>query len=222
MMFRTAVLLVTALCLVPAASATVIMAGYSGCNGLPGSCPTGSYQLTAGGDVSSWTFDYKVPNSEVTLISYLNNVVAGLEVWDTGSGNNTSTKSFKVYLLVGGEDYSTLTDTSTTYSGLLGTVTSTLAGYTSGTRDAFTETLTTGSELSAFLTALQGSKGNFSIEVVDTEGTFNLGERHVGDDGVTPARFASLDYTAPEPASFGMAGFGLIALCWSLRKRIAR
>lgn len=218
-MFRTAGFLVAALCFVPVASATSITAGYSGCNGASGSCPTGSYQLTAG---STWTFDYKIPNSQVQLISYLNDVIAGLEVWDTNGGNNTSTKSLNVYLLVGGEDYSTLTDTSTTYSGLLGTVTSTLAGYTSGTRDAFTETLTTSSELSAFLTALQGSKGNFSIEVVDTEGTFNLGERHVGDDGVTPARFASLDYTAPEPASLGLAGFGLIAMFWSLRKRIAR
>ncbi len=222
MMLRATVVLALAFCFVATAGATAITAGYSGCNGLPGNCPTGSYQLSFGGTPSNYVFDYQVPNSQVKTMSYLDDVVASLEVWDTNSGNNTSSKSFSIYLLVGpfagAEDYSTAT-----YSLLLsasGEVT--LGGYDTNNRDVIADTVLSGSDLSAFLAALKVSKGAFSVEVVDTEGTFNLGERHLGGDGVTPVRFAQLDFETPEPTSLGMAGIGLIALCWTLRKKIAR
>ncbi|MGA2330073.1 MAG: PEP-CTERM sorting domain-containing protein [Bryobacteraceae bacterium] len=218
MIFRAAVLFISVLCLVPVAGATVITANPAGCNGGGGgSCDGGPYLLTFGGDESSMTFDYRIPNSQVKLISYLNDLLAGVEVWDYPNKNNTSLKSFDIYLVVGGEDYSTAT-----YSLLLGTISSTLQGYNSGNRDDITETLSSSSGLSAFLAALKLSKGHFGIEVVDTEGSFNLGERQLGSDGVTLVRFAQVDAPTPEPASLGMAGIGLIALCWTLRKKIAR
>jgi hypothetical protein len=141
-----------------------------------------------------------------------------VEVWDYPNKNNGSAKSFDIYVVVGGEDYSTAT-----YHLLLGAISSTLHGYNSGSRDDITETLFSGSDLSAFLAALRSSRGRFGIEVVDTGGSFDLGERELGSDGETFGRFAQLDADElPEPASFGLAGSGLIALCWTLRKKIAR
>ncbi len=215
-----AVLSIIALCLVPLAGATPIKAYYSGCNGTPGTCPGGSFELTAGDGTSSWTFDYSIPNPQLNPITDLDSVVTALEVWDTRNGakQDTSLKSLAIYLLVGGEDYE-----SASYSLLLDTIgPTTLSAYTNTARDAITETAVNASDLAAFLAALKANNGGFSVEVVDTSGSFNLGGRITGSDGVTSVRYAQLDYQAPEPTTFALAGIGLIAVCWTLRKKIAR
>ena len=233
-MFRTALCLAVALCFVPLAGAASIDANTAGCNGGgSGSCSSGPYLMSYGGEgYASFTFDYSVPNSQVKQISYLDDLKVGVEVWNYPTKNDSTLKSFDIYLLVGSQDH-----TTATYSLLLGTVGPTsLAGYNGSNRDPITATLTNSSSLAAFLTALKGSKGDFEVEIVpiaaggggaafsaeaDGSFSFNLGQRQK-DDNENAVRFATLDAETPEPASLGMAGFGLLALCWSLRKKIAR
>jgi hypothetical protein len=236
-MLRISLYLILALCFVPVAGATSIMANGAGCNGGGGgSCASGPYTLGPEGDQMSWTFDYSIPNSEVKQFLSIDDVTVGVEVWNYPDKKDTSPKSFSIYLLVGGEDI-----TTATHVWLLGTVgPTTLAGFDSGNRDVITETLDS-SDLAAFLAALKKSKGDFEVEVVATGSgvvgvdyasplgagsdtysqTFNLGQRQTDDSG-NPVRFASLDVDMPEPASLGTAGIGLLALCWALRKKIAR
>ena len=232
-MFRTSICLILSFCFAPIAGADVLTAGYAGCN-TGGTCSGGAYQLTAGGDVSTWTFDYSIPNSDVKQISYLNNVVVNLEVFDTKNQQppadgadfqgaqsleaDGAKEGCKIYLLVGGDDH-----TTAAYHLLLDTIGPTyLDSYTGADRDTITETLTDATELARFLKQLKKSNGDFSVEVVATHGDFYLGDRHQTPDG-DPARFAALDVTdLPEPASVGTAGIGLIALLWTLRKKIRR
>jgi hypothetical protein len=199
MNYRFAACLILVLCLVPFAGATPIPAGDAGCNAGGGGSCYGPYAL--GGDVKTLTFDYSVANSAIKNLVSLDNVAVGLGVWDTNGGNDTSNKSFTIDLLIGSSVWT------------VRTIGGTLEGYKSANRDFITATLLDSSELASFLTALQGTKGKFSVEIIaaDDSGSFNVG---------TQDRFATLDFIAPEPASLGLAGIGLVALCWSLRRKI--
>ena len=199
-MSRLAFCLVLVLCFVPVAGATTVTAGHAGCNGGGGGSCDGPY-LLGGEGTATLTFDYSIPNSTVKKIVGLDDVKVGLEVWDTNNGKDTSIKNFTIELLVG-SDVWTL--------GNSGDVT--LQGFKGSNRDYITETLLDDTELAQFLAALKGSKGKFSVEIIANTGSFNVGGRD---------RFATLD-TTPEPASLGMAGLGLLALSWAVRKKIGK
>ena len=198
---RIALCLIFVFCFVPVAGAAAIDANHAGCNGGGGGSCNGPYLLGGEGN-TTLTFDYSIPNKTVKTMVSLTDVAIGLGVWDTNNGRDTSIKNFTIELLVG-SDVWTL--------GTSGNVT--LQGFKSSNRDFITETLLDSGELAQFLTALKGSKGDFSVEIIANAGSFNVG---------TQDRFATLDYTTPEPASLGMAGLGLIALCWSLRRKIRK
>ncbi len=200
MTLRLALCIVLVFCFVPLAGASTITANLAGCDGGGGGSCAGPYTL--GGDVMTLAFDYSIPNATVKKMVSITDVVAGLGVWDTDNGKDPSLKSFSIELVVG-SDVWTL--------GTSGSVT--LEGYKNSNRDFITETLLDTVKLDEFLVALKGSKGKFSVEVVADPG---FGSFLVG----TQDRFATLDYTTPEPASLGMAGMGLMALCWSLRRKI--
>lgn len=223
-MFRIALCLIIAFCFVPIASADAITAGYSGCQGGgSGSCAGGAYLLSVtpseGGPSVTWTFDYSIPNADVKQMTSLDDVVVNLEVFDTKNGQEPdgAKEGFKIYLLVGGVDFNTAD-----YHLLLDKIGPTkLDSYTGNSRDTITETVTDSADLARFLKQLQKNHGDFSVEVVAINGDFYLGDRHQTPEG-GPARFAALDFETPEPASLGTAGIGLLALCWTLRKKIAR
>jgi len=198
-MLRITLCLILALCLAPLAGATAITAGHDGCNGGGGGSCNGPYLLS--GTTTTLTFDYSIPNATVKKIVALEDLSAGVGVWDTNNGKDTSTKNFSIDLVVGSNSWTL---------GTSGNVT--LQGYKGSNRDFITETLTNATELAQFLTALKGSKGKFSVEIVANTGSFNVG---------TEDRFATID-TTPEPASLGMAGMGLVALSWSLRRKIRK
>jgi PEP-CTERM motif len=197
---RIALCLVLVLCFVPLAGAATIDANNAGCNGGGGGSCNGPYLLGGEGG-TTLTFDYSIPNATVKKMVSLEDVNVGFGVWDTNNGKDTSTKSFTIELLVGSNSWTL---------GSSGNVT--LQGFKSSNRDPITETLLDSAELTAFLSALKGSKGKFSVEIIADTGSFNVG---------TQDRFATLDYT-PEPASLGMAGMGLFALSWTLRKKLGK
>jgi hypothetical protein len=199
-MHRIALCLIFVFCFVPLAGAAAIDANTAGCNGGGGGSCNGPYLL--GGEGTTLTFDYSIPNATVKKMVSLDDVEIGLEVWDTNNGKDTSSKSFTIELLVG-QDAWTL--------GTSGNVT--LQGYKSSNRDSVTKTLLDGGELAQFLAALKGSKGKFSVEIIADAGSFNVGTRD---------RFATVDYTTPEPAGLGVAGLGLIALSWTLRRKMGK
>lgn len=217
MIFRAAVVLALAFCLVPMAGAAVILAGYAGCDGTS-PCDPGPYTLSTSG-VSSLTFDYSIPNREARQIWYFNAVTVNLEVFDRAAGDprDGAVEGFEIYLIVGGEDHDTAT-----YSLLLTTVgPALLDAYRSGSRLVLNEAVA-GAELPAFLAALQGNRGDFGVQVVATTGDFYLGARH-GQPGGDPGRWVQMDYVSiPEPATCGVAGLGLLALGMLLRKKAAR
>lgn len=199
---RIALCLIVMFCFVPVVGATTIDANNAGCNGGGGGSCAGPYTL--GGPVMTLTFDYSIPNATVKKMTSITDVGVGLGVWDTNNGKDTSLKSFTIELVVGSNVWTLGT------SGQI-----TLEGYKSSNRDFITETLLDTAKLEEFLTALKGSKGKFSVAVVADPG---FGNFLVG----TQDRFATVDYTNPEPASLGMASMGLIALCWSLRRKIRK
>ena len=201
MMRRIAFCMVLVFCFVPVAGATALGANNAGCDGGGGGSCNGPYLLGGEGN-TTLTFDYSIPNKTVKKMVSLDDVKVGLEVWDTNNGKDTSSKSFSIELVVGSSAWTL---------GTSGSVT--LQGYKSSNRDSITETLLDSGELAEFLTALKGSKGKFSVEIIADKGSFNVG---------TQDRFATLDYTTPEPASLGMAGMGLIALSWSLRRKFRK
>jgi hypothetical protein len=240
-MLRTAFCLIIVFCFVSIAAADILPADYVGCNaGGNGSCAGGPFTISTTGNndgsYQTWTFDYSVPNKDVKQISYLNDVVVSLQVFDTknqsgGDGGDAAfgmsaqdlvtdgaKEGFKIFLLVGGEDH-----TTAAYSLLIDTVAPTyLDSYTGTNRDTINLTVTDPTDLAKFLKQLKKADGDFSVEVVATKGDFYLGDRHQDPDG-SPARFASLDASeTPEPASLGTVGIGLLALCWTLRKKIRK
>ena len=220
-MLRTAVLLTVVFCLVPIAGATVITAGYAGCNGVK-PCDSGPYLLAVNQEApGSWTFDYSIPNRQARGITSLDQVVVDLEVFDrrAGEGKDKANEGFTVYLIVGGEDH-----LSADYSlALYSFGPARLDPYTGGDRLLLNEIVPDG-DLPAFLAALQGNRGDFGVEVVATTGNFWLGDRRGTPGNVEdPGRFVTLDFqSTPEPASLGIAGIGLIGICLALRKKSAR
>ncbi len=202
MISRIALCLALVFSFVPLAGATAIDGNRAGCNGSGGGSCDGPYLLGGDGD-TTLTFEYSIPKATVKQMVSLDDLKIGFEVWDTNNGKDISNKNFSIELLVAGSTPWLL--------GNSGDVT--LEGFKGSNRDYITETLSDSSDLAQFLAALQGSKGKFSIEIIDNTGSFNVGGRD---------RFATLDYETPEPASLGMAGMGLLALAWSLRKKLGK
>ena len=200
MISRIALCLILVFCFVPLAGASAITANRAGCDGNGGGSCDGPYLLGGEGN-TTLTFDYSIAKSTVKQIVSLEDVKFGFEVWDTNNGKDKSTKNFTFELVVGTHSW-TLGDSGDV----------TLQGFKSSSRDDITATLLDGTDLQEFLTALKGSKGKFSVEIIDNTGSFNVGGRD---------RFATLD-TTPEPASLGMAGMGLLALSWSLRRKLGK
>lgn len=215
MIFRIATILILAFCLVSTAGATVITAGYAGCNGTK-PCPSGPHLVDVDGVFPDWTFDYSIPNKQVKDIAQLNDVVVNLELFDRYQGEPVDPaghrgETFSVYLVGAGG-----------YSQLLGSVGPNINGTTGNDRYIFNASLP-GSYLPGFLTMLRDNKGDFGVWVVADSGNFWLGERHGSPESKgDPGRYVTLDFTVPEPASFGVAGLGLLLLCGALRKKIAR